>query len=160
MLHINIICVGKLKEKYLTEALQEYSKRLSKYCNLNIIELQDEKLPSNLNDSLINQIKEKESNNILSHLEKSSYVISLDLKGKQYTSEEFASKISNISTNIAGKITFIIGGTLGLSKNVLAKSNELICFSKMTFPHQLIRIFLLEQLFRSFKILNNETYHR
>ena len=84
MLHINIICVGKLKEKYLTEALQEYSKRLSKYCNLNIIELQDEKLPSNLNDSLINQIKEKESNNILSHLEKSSYVISLDLKGKQY----------------------------------------------------------------------------
>lgn len=160
MLHINIICVGKLKEKYLTEALQEYSKRLSKYCNLNIIELQDEKLPSNLNDSLINQIKEKESNNILSHLEKSSYVISLDLKGKQYTSEEFASKISNISTNIAGNITFIIGGTLGLSKNVLAKSNELICFSKMTFPHQLIRIFLLEQLFRSFKILNNETYHR
>lgn len=160
MLHINIICVGKLKEKYLTEALQEYSKRLSKYCNLNIIELQDEKLPSNLNDSLKNQIKEKESNNILSHLEKSSYVISLDLKGKQYTSEEFASKISNISTNIAGNITFIIGGTLGLSKNVLAKSNELICFSKMTFPHQLIRIFLLEQLFRSFKILNNETYHR
>ena len=160
MLHINIICVGKLKEKYLTEALQEYSKRLSKYCNLNIIELQDEKLPSNLNDSLINQIKEKESNNILSHLEKSSYVISLDLKGKQYTSEEFASKISNISTNIAGNITFIIGGTLGLSKNVLEKSNELICFSKMTFPHQLIRIFLLEQLFRSFKILNNETYHR
>ncbi len=160
MLHINIICVGKLKEKYLTEALQEYSKRLSKYCNLNIIELQDEKLPSNLNDSLINQIKEKESNNILSHLEKSSYVISLDLKGKQYTSEEFASKISNISTNIAGNITFIIGGTLGLSKNILAKSNELICFSKMTFPHQLIRIFLLEQLFRSFKILNNETYHR
>lgn len=160
MLHINIICVGKLKEKYLTEALQEYSKRLSKYCNLNIIELQDEKLPSNLNDSLINHIKEKESNNILSHLEKSSYVISLDLKGKQYTSEEFASKISNISTNIAGNITFIIGGTLGLSKNVLAKSNELICFSKMTFPHQLIRIFLLEQLFRSFKILNNETYHR
>ena len=160
MLHINIICVGKLKEKYLTEALQEYSKRLSKYCNLNIIELQDEKLQSNLNDSLINQIKEKESNNILSHLEKSSYVISLDLKGKQYTSEEFASKISNISTNIAGNITFIIGGTLGLSKNVLEKSNELICFSKMTFPHQLIRIFLLEQLFRSFKILNNETYHR
>ena len=160
MLHINIICVGKLKEKYLTEALQEYSKRLSKYCNLNIIELQDEKLPSNLNDSLINQIKEKESNNILSHLEKSSYVISLDLKGKQYTSEEFASKISNISTNIAGNITFIIGGTLGLSKNVLAKSNELICFSKMTFPHQLIRVFLLEQLFRAFKISNNETYHR
>ena len=160
MLHINIICVGKLKEKYLTEALQEYSKRLSKYCNLNIIALHDEKLPSNLNDSLINQIKEKESNNILSHLEKSSYVISLDLKGKQYTSEEFASKISNISTNIAGNITFIIGGTLGLSKNVLEKSNELICFSKMTFPHQLIRIFLLEQLFRSFKILNNETYHR
>lgn len=160
MLHINIVCVGKLKEKYLVEALQEYSKRLSKYCNLNIIELQDEKLPSNLNDSLIAQIKEKESNNILSHIEKNSYVISLDLNGRQFSSEEFASKIQNISTNISGNITFIIGGTLGLSKNVLNKSNELVCFSKMTFPHQLIRIFLLEQLFRSFKILNNETYHR
>lgn len=160
MLHINIICVGKLKEKYLQDALAEYSKRLSKYCNLNIIELQDEKLPNNLNDSLIKQIKSKESNNILSHIEKGSYVLALDLKGKQYSSEEFSQKITNISLNSSSNITFVIGGTLGLDENVLNNSNELICFSKMTFPHQLIRIFLLEQIFRSFKISNNETYHR
>ena len=160
MLHINIICVGKLKEKYLQDALSEYSKRLSKYCNLNIIELPDEKLPNNLNDSLINQIKQKESNNILSHIERGSYVLALDLKGKQFSSEEFSQKITNISLNSSSNITFIIGGTLGLDENVLKNSNELICFSKMTFPHQLIRIFLLEQIFRAFKISNNETYHR
>lgn len=160
MLHINIICVGKLKEKYLQDALSEYSKRLSKYCNLNIIELSDEKLPNNLNDSLINQIKQKESNNILSHIEKGSYVLALDLKGKQFSSEEFSKKITDISLNSFSSITFIIGGTLGLYENVLKNSNELICFSKMTFPHQLIRIFLLEQIFRAFKISNNETYHR
>ena len=160
MLHINIICVGKLKEKYLQDALSEYSKRLSKYCNLNIIELPDEKLPNNLNDSLINQIKQKESNNILSHIEKGSYVLALDFKGKQFSSEEFSKKITDISLNSFSSITFIIGGTLGLYENVLKNSNELICFSKMTFPHQLIRIFLLEQIFRAFKISNNETYHR
>lgn len=160
MLHINIVCVGKLKEKYLQDAISEYSKRLSKYCALSITELQDEKLPNNLNDSLINLIKEKESNNILSHIEKGSYIIALDLKGKQFTSEDFSEKIMDISTNNSSNITFIIGGTLGLSEKLLKASNELICFSKMTFPHQLIRAFLLEQLFRAFKISNNETYHR
>lgn len=120
----------------------------------------DEKLPNNLNDSLIKQIKSKESNNILSHIEKGSYVLALDLKGKQYSSEEFSQKITNISLNSSSNITFVIGGTLGLDENVLKNSNELICFSKMTFPHQLIRIFLLEQIFRAFKISNNETYHR
>lgn len=159
MLHINIICVGKIKEKYLQEAIQEYSKRLSKYCTLNIVELNDEKVPQNLNDSLIYQIKEKESNNIISHIEKNSYVFSLDLKGKQFSSEDFSKKINDISLNNSS-ISFVIGGTLGLSDNVLKASKELICFSKMTFPHQLIRVFLLEQLFRAFKISNNETYHR
>lgn len=160
MIHINVICVGKLREKYLQDALSEYSKRLSKYCSLNITELPDEKLPDKLNSSLIEMIKEKESNNIISHIEKNSYVISLDLKGKQYSSEEFSAKINNISLNICSNVTFIIGGTLGLSEKLLKYSNELICFSKMTFPHQLIRIFLLEQIFRAFKISNNETYHR
>ena len=160
MLRINVICVGKIKEKYLQDAIQEYSKRLSKYCTLNIVELNDEKVPQNLNDSLINQIKEKESNNIISHIDKNSYVLALDLKGKQYSSEDFSKKINDISLNSSSSITFIIGGTLGLSENVLNNSNELICFSKMTFPHQLIRVFLLEQIFRAFKISNNETYHR
>lgn len=160
MLHINIICVGKIKEKYLQDAIQEYSKRLSKYCTLNIIELNDEKLPQNLNDSLAKQVKEKESNNIIAHIDKNSYVFSLDLRGKQFSSEDFSNKISDISLNSSSSITFIIGGTLGLTEDVLKNSNELICFSKMTFPHQLIRVFLLEQVFRAFKIANNETYHR
>lgn len=160
MLHINIVCIGKLKEKYLQDALAEYSKRLSKYCILNIIELPDEKLPLNLNSSLISQIKDKESNNILSHIPKNSYILALDLKGKQYSSEDFSQKITEISLNSLNNITFIIGGTLGLSNKLLNNSNELISFSKMTFPHQLIRIFLLEQIFRSFKISNHEIYHR
>lgn len=151
MIHINIICIGKIKENYLKDAIQEYSKRLSKYCNLNIIELSDEKLPNNLSDKLISQIKNTEGDKIIAQI-KDSYVFCLDLKGKQFTSEEFSNKITNLSLNYSN-ITFIIGGTLGLSENVLAKSNELICFSKMTFPHQLIRVFLFEQLFRGFKII-------
>ena len=160
MLKINVICVGKIKEKYLQDAIQEYSKRLSKYCTLNITELQDEKVPQNLNDSLIEQIKEKECTNIISHIDKSSHVLTLDLKGKQYSSEEFSQKLENIQLNGSSSITFIIGGTLGLTDKVLQLSDESICFSKMTFPHQLIRVFLLEQIFRAFKISNNETYHR
>lgn len=159
MLHINIICIGKIKEQYLKDAIAEYSKRLSKYCSLNILELPDEQLPYSLNDSIIQNIKASESNHILSHIKKDSYVICLDLSGKQYSSEEFSMKLENISLN-KSHITFIIGGTLGISQELLNKSNELICFSKMTFPHQLIRVFLLEQLFRAFKISNHETYHR
>lgn len=159
MLNINIICVGKIKENYLKDAISEYSKRLSKYCSLSITELQDEKLPNKLNDSIIAEIKSKECNSIISHIKKDSYVICLDLKGKQFTSEEFSSKLENIALNYNSHITFIIGGTLGLNEEVLSLSKEKICFSKMTFPHQLIRVFLLEQLFRAFKISKGETYH-
>lgn len=159
MVHINIVCVGKIKEKYLKDAILEYSKRLSKYCKLNIIEVPDEQIPVNVNDKIENNIKSIEGNKILDHL-KNSYIIALDLHGKQFTSEEFANKINNISLNFNSTISFIIGGSLGLSDEVINKSNELICFSKLTFPHQLIRIFLLEQIYRSFKILNNETYHK
>lgn len=158
MLHIDIICIGKIRENYLKDAITEYSKRLSKYCILNIIELPDEKLPSKLNDSLSFDIKQKECNLISSRIKKDSYVIVLDLKGKNYTSEDFSKKIDEISiTN--SHITFLIGGTLGMTDNLLNSSNELICFSKMTFPHPLIRVFLLEQLFRAFKISNGENYH-
>ena len=158
MVHINIICVGKIKENYLKEAILEYSKRLSKYCKLSFFEIDDEQIPNNLNTKISENIKEIEGNKILAHI-KNSYVISLDLTGKQYSSEEFSAKLENIAL-LNSNITFIIGGSLGLSQEVLQKSNELICFSKMTFPHQLIRVFLLEQLFRAFKIQNNETYHR
>lgn len=158
MLHIDIICVGKLKEDYLKNAILEYSKRLSKYCILNIVELQDEKVPSTLSEKEKEKIIQKESTAILNSIKENSYVIALDLNGKQYSSEEFSEKISQISL-FNSHITFLIGGTLGMSKELLSFSNELISFSKMTFPHQLIRVFLLEQLFRSFKISHNETYH-
>ena len=160
MVSINVICVGKLKEKYLKDAVLEYSKRLSKYCNLNIIEISDEKLPNKINNSIIDEIKEKECRKILNNIKKDSYIISLDLKGKEYSSEEFSTKIQDITIKGFSSITFIIGGTLGITNEILNKSNELICFSKMTFPHQLIRVFLLEQIFRGFKIAHNETYHR
>ena len=159
MLHINILCVGKIKEKFFKDAILEYSKRLSKFCNLTITELPDEKIPNNASSKIENEIKEKEGNNIISHIKKDSYVIALDLSGKEFDSVEFSKKISNISI-INSSITFIIGGSLGLSSKVLLNCNEKFCFSKLTFPHQLIRIFLLEQLYRGFKISNNETYHK
>lgn len=159
MLHIDIICIGKLKEKYLKDAVYEYSKRLSKYCVLNIIELPDEKIPDNNSEKLDYEIKTKECIKISNHIRKDSYVIALDLTGKQYTSEEFSQKIDDISL-INSNITIVIGGSLGMTTEFLNTVNEKICFSKMTFPHQLIRVFLLEQLFRAFKISNNETYHK
>ena len=121
MIHIDVVCVGKIRENYLKDAISEYSKRLSKYCVLNIVELPDEKLPNKLNDSLALEVKQKESNSILSHIKKDSYVIALDLKGKSYSSEEFSSKIQNLSlTN--SHITFLIGGTLGMSKELLEQA--------------------------------------
>ena len=159
MLNINILCIGKIKEDYLKDAITEYSKRLSKFCNLNIIELSDEKLPNKLNDSIITEIKNKECTKIIQAIKKDSYVMCLDLKGKEFSSENFSKKIENIALNFNSSITFIVGGTLGLNEEILTIANEKICFSKMTFPHQLIRVFLLEQLFRAFKISNNETYH-
>lgn len=159
MLTINIICIGKIKEKFFKDAIDEYSKRLSKYCKLNILELPDEKIPDKSNSTIENEIKTKECNNIINHIKKDSYIICLDLKGKEFSSEELSKNIENISMT-SSNITFIIGGSLGLTDKILSIANQKICFSKMTFPHQLIRIFLLEQLFRSFKISNGETYHK
>ena len=159
MLSINIICIGKIKEKFFKDAIDEYSKRLSKYCKLNILELPDEKIPDKTNNSIENEIKSKECDNIIKHIKKDSYIICLDLKGKEFSSEELSKEIENISMQ-SSNITFVIGGSLGLTEKILNLSNKKICFSKMTFPHQLIRIFLLEQLFRSFKISNGETYHK
>lgn len=159
MLNINIISVGKIKEKYLKAAIDEYTKRLSKYCKLVITELPDEKIPDKLYPKLEQEIKLKECNNIINHTKKDSFVIALDLNGKEFTSEEFSKKIENITMENS-YITFIIGGSLGLTEDLLKICNLKICFSKMTFPHQLIRVFLLEQIFRAFKIQNGETYHR
>ena len=160
MLHIDIVCIGKIKEDFFQDAIKEYSKRLSKYCILNIIELQDEKIPLSLNENNENIIKQKESEKILSHIKKGSYIICLDLNGKEISSEELAQSINSLSLSGITNITLVIGGSLGMSKELLNSANQKICFSKLTFPHQMIRVFLLEQLFRSFKILNGEIYHR
>ncbi len=151
LLSINVICIGKIKENYLKNAIEEYSKRLSKYCKLTITELPDEKIPDKLNNSLENDIKTKECKKLLMHIKKDSYIIALDLNGKQFTSEEFSKKIENLSMENSN-LTFIIGGSLGLTKKLLDMCDLKVCFSKMTFPHQLIRVFLLEQVFRAFKI--------
>lgn len=159
MLTIQIVCIGKIKETYLKDAIAEYTKRLSKYCKLTILELPDEKIPEKLNSSISDEIKKKECDSILKHLKKDSHIICLDLTGKQLSSEEFSVHIQNLSMQTS-HITFIIGGSLGITEELLKLSQEKICFSKMTFPHQLIRVFLLEQLFRAFKIANGKTYHR
>lgn len=160
MFSVNIICPGKIKEKFFKEAIDEYSKRLSKYCKLNIVEVPDEKVPDKLSDTIVNEIKEKEGKAIINKIPKDTYLICLDLKGKDFSSEEFSKKLEDISLNFNSSVTFVIGGTLGISEEVLSLAKEKICFSKMTFPHQLIRVFLLEQIFRAFKISNGETYHR
>ena len=159
MVYINIVCVGKIKEKFFRDAIEEYSKRLSRFCSLTITEVADEKIPEKSNENIEETIKQKEGINILNHIKKDSYVIALELKGTELDSVQFSQEIEKIS-NLNSNITFVIGGSLGLSKDVLNRSNKQVCFSKMTFPHQLIRIFLVEQIYRAFKIANNETYHK
>ena len=159
MVHINIVCVGKIKEKFFRDAIEEYSKRLSRFCALTITEVADEKIPEKSNENIEEVIKQKEGINILNNIKKDSYVIALELKGTELDSVQFSQEIEKIS-NMNSNITFVIGGSLGLSKDVLNRSNKQVCFSKVTFPHQLIRIFLVEQIYRAFKIANNETYHK
>ena len=159
-MNITLITVGKIKEKYLKEAIDEYSKRLTRYCKLEIIELADEKTPDNASEKEEQQIKEKEGDLILSKVKDNAYVIAMDLKGKHITSEEFSNFIDNLGVTGNPNITFIIGGSLGLSQKVIQRANYKLCFSKMTFPHQLFRVMLLEQIYRAFRIIKNEPYHK
>lgn len=159
MLTITILCVGKIKEPFFKDAIGEYRKRLSRYCKLEIKEVPDEKIPDKINASLAENIKQKECLLLKQQLPKDSYVFCLDLSGKEYSSEEFSTKLTSLSIETS-HITFLIGGSLGISSDLLQLANQKICFSKMTFPHQLIRVFLLEQIFRAFKIAQGETYHR
>lgn len=158
-MNIKIICLGKVKEQSLTSLISEYKKRISKYANIEIIELQDEAIPTNASEKEILNIKKAEASKIKSKINQSDYVICLDQYGKQYTSEEFSQKFQDITLNGFSTISFIIGGTTGLDKELVTNSNMTISFSKLTFPHQLIRLFLTEQIFRAFKIQNNEKYH-
>ena len=159
-MNITIVCVGRLKEKYWTDAAAEYSKRLQRYINLKIIELNDEKAPENLSDAQKEQVIEKEGSRIIKSIPEGSFVVTLEIEGKQLTSEELADFIKTKMVNGISSITFIIGGSLGLSKEVIKKSNYHLSFSKMTFPHQLMRVVLLEQIYRAEKILANEPYHK
>lgn len=159
-MNIRIIAVGKIKEKFMQEGIKEYSKRLSRYCNLEIIEVDDEKAPDNLSEKEMEQIKQKEGEKILSKIPSNSYIITLEIKGKQLSSEELSEKIESLMIEGISDITFIIGGSLGLSKEISQKSNFKLSFSKMTFPHQLMRVVLLEQIYRGFRIMRNEPYHK
>lgn len=150
---IKIICIGKIKEKYLKEAIEEYTKRIKKYTNIEIIELPDEAYQDE------KKVIKTEGDNILKHINKKDYIITLEIKGKEYTSTEFAYTLDKINIEYSN-ITFVIGGSLGLSEKVSELANKHISFSHMTFPHQLFRVILLEQIYRSYKINNNETYHK
>ncbi len=157
---ITIVTVGKIKEKYLRDAIDEYSKRLSKYCKLQIIEVADEKTPDHASEVVEDAIRAKEAERILKYVKDDAYVITLEIQGKQLTSEELADKLEKLGVQGTSHITFIIGGSIGLGKEVLARSDYALSFSKMTFPHQLMRVILLEQVYRSYRIISGEPYHK
>lgn len=159
-MNINIVSVGKIKEKYLVDGISEYAKRLSKYCKLTMIEVSDEKAPENLSpqDEII--VKKKEGMKILSKLKENTYLIVLAIDGEQLTSEAFSKKMDKLMLDGESDITFVIGGSLGLYEDVTEKSDYKLSFSKMTFPHQLMKMVLLEQIYRGFRISKGEPYHK
>ncbi len=157
---ITIISVGKIKEKFFDDAIKEYSKRLSKYCKLNIVEVKDEKTKENASPTEEDIVKETEGKRILDKISDSSKVIALAIEGKELDSVELAKQIENFRISGTSDVTFVIGGSLGLHKTVIDRADMKLSFSKMTFPHQLMRVILLEQIYRSFRIINNEPYHK
>lgn len=157
---ITLITVGKIKEKYLKDAIAEYSKRLSRYCKLEIIEVTDEKTPDQSSEAVDNAIRDKEGERILKHIRDDMFVITLEIAGKMLTSEELAEKMENLGIQGNSNIALVIGGSIGLGREVLKRSDYALSFSKMTFPHQLMRVILLEQVYRSFRIINGEPYHK
>lgn len=157
---ITVVCVGKIKEKFFGDAIREYEKRLSRYCKLSIVELQDEKTPDGASAALEEQIKRREGERILKVLPEGAYTVALAIQGKQCSSEELAETIEKLGVNGTSHIVFIIGGSLGLSEEVFLKADYLLSFSKMTFPHQLMRVVLLEQVYRSYRIISGEPYHK
>ena len=159
-MQIDILCVGKIKEKFFRDALEEYKKRLSRYCRLSEIEVADEKTPDTASDAEARQIKEKEGERLLAKISDSATVIALAIDGKGYSSEGFAAELEKLAIDGASHLQFVIGGSLGLSDAVLSRADRRISFSAMTFPHQLMRVILLEQIYRAFRIQRNEPYHK
>jgi 23S rRNA (pseudouridine1915-N3)-methyltransferase len=158
--NISIVTVGKLKEKYLKLGIEEYVKRLSAYAKIDIVEVADEKAPEELSELEMKQVKQKEGERILAKISPDTYVIALAIQGKLQSSEELADTLDKLATYGKSKIAFVIGGSLGLSEEVLKRSNEQLSFSRMTFPHQLMKLILVEQIYRAFRINRNEPYHK
>ncbi|MDD6667478.1 MAG: 23S rRNA (pseudouridine(1915)-N(3))-methyltransferase RlmH [Lachnospiraceae bacterium] len=159
-MRITIACVGKVKEKFYRDAILEYAKRLSRYCKLEIEEVADEKTPENASAALEEEIKNKEGGRLLKKIPDTAFVIALAIEGKPLSSTELAGKINQLGLSGKSHIVFVIGGSLGLSPKVLKRADALLSFSKMTFPHQLMRVILLEQIYRSYRIINGEPYHK
>ncbi len=159
-MRITVVCVGKIKEKYFTMGIDEYSKRLSRYCKLEIIQVPDEKTPDNASEAEELMIKKKEGERILKNIKDNAYVIALAIEGKMLTSEELADKIDKLGVGGDSHIVFVIGGSLGLDDEVLKRADFKLSFSKMTFPHQMMRMVLLEQVYRGYRIINGEPYHK
>lgn len=157
---ITILCVGKIKENFYRQAIEEYAKRLSKYCKFEVIEVQDEKTPDKVSEIQEDQIKEKEADRILEKIKEDAYVFTLEIKGKRFTSEGFADCIRKTALYGKSNLVFVIGGSLGLHEKVLKRSNQAVSFSDMTFPHQLMRVILVEQIYRAYRIINGEPYHK
>lgn len=160
MIRISVVCVGRIKEKYWNDAISEYSKRLSRYCKLNIVEVQDEKTPDNAPAAIEEQIKKKEGERILKSLDDNGLVVVLAIKGKKLSSEDLAAFLNDTAVGGASHIQFVIGGSLGLHDSVLKRADKSISFSDMTFPHQMMRVILLEQIYRGYRINSNEPYHK
>ncbi|MBM7618844.1 23S rRNA (pseudouridine1915-N3)-methyltransferase [Bacillus tianshenii] len=159
-MNISIITIGKLKEKYLKQGIDEYLKRLGAYAKVEVVELPDEKAPEQLSDAEMIQVKQKEGERILAKISDDTHVIALAIQGKQRSSEQLAGEIDKLATYGKSKIAFVIGGSLGLSDEVMKRANDTLSFSKMTFPHQLMRLILVEQVYRAFRINRGEPYHK
>lgn len=159
-MNIKVICVGRIKEDFFKEAINEYSKRLQKYCKLSIIEVQDEKTSESASDHECELILDKEADRILKYIDDNDHVIALAIEGKSFDSVSFAKYIDRLGIDGKSNIVYVIGGSLGLSKRVKSRADMLLSFSDMTFPHQLMRVILLEQIYRMYRINNNEPYHK
>lgn len=159
-MRIRIVCIGKLKERYWSEAVEEYSKRLSRYCELEIVQLKEARLPDKASLADEQNVIFEEGQSILKNIKEGSQVITLEIKGKELSSEGLSAYLGELQLEGKSDLTFVIGGSLGLSEQVSARADFELSFSRMTFPHQMMRVILLEQIYRAFKILRNETYHK
>lgn len=157
---ITLVTVGKIKERFFADAIKEYEKRLSRYCRLEIVQVADEKTPEKASEAKARQIREREGERILAQLKEGAYVIALAIEGNMASSEELAKKLEKLGITGKSQVVFVIGGSLGLSEAVLKRADEQLSFSRMTFPHQLMRVILLEQIYRSYRIIAGEPYHK